>query len=217
MRLLKKYDNYIVTSPFGMRVHPVTKKTSMHNGIDIVGTSDGKTGQTDYITAHTGGTVESVGYNEISGNYVRIRVDEHTIMSYCHFTKKPAFKTGDVVKAGQTLGYMGSTGRATGAHLHWGIKVNGTWIDPAPYLDADYKTPVKTVAVDMEVLRRGAKGECVKTLQRLLLALGYDMEGYGVDGSFGGATERAVKAYQKKSGLEVDGVVGKATWTSLLK
>ena len=74
-----------------------------------------------------------------------------------------------------------------------------------------------TVNIEMTVLKKGAKGEQVKTLQRLLLALGYDLGGYGADGSFGGATDRAVRAFQKDNGLAVDGSVGKATWTKLLK
>lgn len=75
----------------------------------------------------------------------------------------------------------------------------------------------KTVDIEMSVLKKGAKGAQVKTLQRLLMALGYDMKQYGADGSFGGTTDKAVRAYQKNQGLEVDGSVGKATWTKLLK
>lgn len=74
-----------------------------------------------------------------------------------------------------------------------------------------------TVNIEMTVLKKSAKGEQVKTLQRLLLALGYDLGGYGADGSFGGATDRAVRTFQKDKGLVVDGSVGKATWTKLLK
>jgi len=81
----------------------------------------------------------------------------------------------------------------------------------------------KTVNIELTELENGAKGEQVKTLQRLLKALGYKMTSasgkteYGVDGSFGGATERAVRAFQKAKGLFVDGVVGKNTWSKLLK
>ncbi len=75
----------------------------------------------------------------------------------------------------------------------------------------------KTVNIEMTVLKKGAKGEQVKTLQRLLLALGYDLKHYGADGSFGGTTDKAVRAFQSNNGLAVDGSVGKATWTKLLK
>lgn len=80
----------------------------------------------------------------------------------------------------------------------------------------------KTVNIELTVLRKGSEGEEVKTLQRLLLALGYEMKSasgkkYGADGDFGGATETAVKAFQKAKGLDDDGVVGKLTWNALLK
>ena len=99
------------------------------------------------------------------------------------------------------------------------IAVNGKYIrgfGVPKYSEESIQKGEKKVMIELKVLRKGAKGAQVKTLQRLLKAFGYDMEGYGVDGSFGGATERAVKAYQKAKKLEIDGVVGKATWSSLL-
>lgn len=132
-RVLKTVD-CIVTSPFGMRVHPTTGIYKLHNGVDIVGS--GYT--TDYIVAHTDGTVEVSGYNSAIGNHVDIRVSPTCIMQYCHMTATPKVKVGDFVKAGTVLGYMGATGYATGAHLHFGIKEGGEWIDPEPYLHKDY-------------------------------------------------------------------------------
>lgn len=79
----------------------------------------------------------------------------------------------------------------------------------------------KTVMIELKQLSKGATGEQVKTLQRLLNALGYKMKNgkqiYGVDGSFGQATYNAVVAFQKAKKLEVDGIVGKNTWNALLK
>lgn len=75
----------------------------------------------------------------------------------------------------------------------------------------DTKTPF-----DLPVLKKGAKGACVKAMQILLIGYGYDMEGYGADASFGGATERALKAYQSAVGLEPDGSCGGKTWRKLL-
>ena len=65
-------------------------------------------------------------------------------------------------------------------------------------------------------LRKGTKGADVKALQQLLIANGFDCGSAGVDGDFGSATDKAVKAYQVANGLEVDGVVGKNTMNSLL-
>lgn len=92
----------------------------------------------------------------------------------------------------------------------------------APKYDAEPVKTVtskgeKTVKVELNVLKKGAKGEQVKTLQRLLVAMGYDCGKAGVDGSFGTSTDAAVRKYQKDNKLTVDGSVGQATWDSLLK
>lgn len=213
-RFFPNCKGYKITSRFGVRT--LNGTTRMHNGIDLVGTN-GSNSLTDYITAHTGGTVTAVAYDSTSGNYVKIEVAPNTYMVYCHLKEMSTLKKGQSVKQGDIIGYMGSTGRSTGAHLHWGIKENGKWIDPEPYLDKDYIKPVKTVTIEMETLRKGSKGEQVKTLQRLLMALGYDLGKYGADGDFGAKTDEAVRAFQKAKGLGVDGIVGTNTWNKLLK
>lgn len=85
-----------------------------------------------------------------------------------------------------------------------------------PYIEYSSSTKeVKTtVSIELSVLRKGSKGEQVKTLQRLLNAFGNTL---AVDGSFGNATFAAVKNYQKKYNLEVDGICGGKTWNSILK
>lgn len=85
------------------------------------------------------------------------------------------------------------------------------------------KTPepeVHTVDITMTVLKRGAKGEQVKTLQRLLKELGFkgsNSKALTVDGSFGANTEYAVKNFQKSKNIKQDGSVGEITWGKLLK
>lgn len=219
-RFFPNYSTYKITSPYGNRIHPVTGKKTMHRGIDLVAKTDSGTSATDYITAHTGGTVEAAGYDASCGNFVNIRVSDRSVMVYYHMKDTPYVKKGATVKAGDKLGYMGSTGTATGAHLHWGIKCDGSWIDPAPFLDKVYTEQSEveaTVKIEMAVLKKGSKGEQVKTLQRLLLAFGYKLGGYGADGSFGNATDADVRAFQKAKGLSVDGCVGQNTWNKLLK
>lgn len=224
MKLFPNYSKYIVTSPFGMRTHPVTGKKTMHNGIDLVA-SNGGYGSADYIATPCDGTVESVGYNASCGYYVNIR-SGNLVMAYYHLKENAYVKKGATVKAGDKIGYMGMTGTATGVHLHWGIKQNGSWIDPKPYLEKYYSGTSgsnettkggNTVNIEMNVLAKGSKGEQVKTLQRLLMAYGYSMGVYGADGSFGNTTDKAVRAFQKAKGLTVDGSVGKNTWEKLLK
>ena len=64
-------------------------------------------------------------------------------------------------------------------------------------------------------LKRGCKGDSVRELQEILDRLGYDLGKCGIDGDFGRATEKAVKAFQKNAGVGVDGIVGAATWAAL--
>lgn len=89
----------------------------------------------------------------------------------------------------------------------------------AEYLGLAKKTVKEeaTVNVTMNVLKKGSAGEQVKVLQRLLHAQGYALGTQNpVDGDFGSKTDSAVRAYQKRSGLTVDGIVGEKTWKKLL-
>lgn len=216
-RFFPRYNQNLIISRFGMRKHPILKINKMHNGIDINATNDGKTGQTDYITAHTGGTVEAVGYGVSAGNYIKIRVDSKTVMVYYHMKNPCTLKKGATVKKGDRLGYVGKTGSATGAHLHFGIQYNGEWIDPEPYLDADWVQPVKMVQISVPVLKNGAKGDAVKAMQILLAGHGYKGEmKESAYGSFGSKTEKALREYQAAHGLAADGSCGAATWTALI-
>lgn len=117
---------------------------------------------------------------------------------------------GEVIEArGYSYGVV-KTKLAARAWRNWGY---------CPYItyEVEEKKPANTITVELPVLKKGMKIAEVKTLQRLLLALGYSMNGYGADGSFGGATDKALRQFQKDKGLEVDGSCGKATWSALLK
>ena len=85
--------------------------------------------------------------------------------------------------------------------------------DPEHQEPAETETPTQA----MPTVRRGDRSGAVRTLQQGLLALGYELPKYGADGDFGAETEKAVKAFQKASGLSQDGVVGKKTWAALAK
>lgn len=88
-----------------------------------------------------------------------------------------------------------------------------------PHYDAEPVKPAETekdCTVKLKVLKRGAKGNAVKSLQHLLMAYGFNCGGYGADGSFGPGTENALRSYQKTHGLTADGVCGPATWAKLL-
>ena len=132
-----------VTSNFGPRTITYTSGpakgqtvTKNHNGIDIVGVGS----TIDNIVAHTAGRVQSAGFDSACGYYVQIVTESGAVMVYYHMEKGSLqVKTGDTVSQGQVLGKMGATGNVTGAHLHFGIRVNGAWIDPKPYLNADFE------------------------------------------------------------------------------
>ena len=79
----------------------------------------------------------------------------------------------------------------------------------------DYAS-VEDVTVELAQLRKGAKSETVRALQLLLSGRGFSVGQAGADGSFGPATDSAVRSFQSKKGLTVDGIVGKKTWTRLL-
>lgn len=213
-RFFPNYNTYIITSPFGPR------GTGYHYGIDLVAKDSNGGGRVDQIMAHTGGTVEECGYNSSAGNFVRIRVSDTTVMSYCHFRDKLLWQKGDKIEKGTVLGMMGSTGNSTGAHLHWGIKENGQWINPAPYLDKDYAAEAEPVRKDfsigMRTLRYGDQGEDVRALQILLKGIGCNGDMHEPDGIFGPNTKGAVILFQEKMDLEQDGIAGILTWSALL-
>ena len=104
-------------------------------------------------------------------------------------------------------------------HSHGVVKTklaNRPWTSwgYCPYIT--YEKAESTFTLKLPVLKKGAKSETVKAMQFLLISNGCNMEGYGADGSFGAATEKAVKAYQTKSGLTATGNCGQKTWAKLL-
>ena len=124
---------------------------------------------------------------------------------------------GEVLEAaGYSTGVV-KTQLARGSWKNWGLCPYITYEEEKPQEQAPTASQSNAVVIELTMLKKGAKGNEVKTLQRLLLALGYTMNGYGADGSFGGATDGAVRNFQKAKGLDVDGIVGKDTWTALLK
>ena len=118
-----------VTSPYGMRLHPVYKVYKMHHGVDL----QSKKG--DKIVAAKGGVVTVASYQRGgAGYYVTINHGDGFSSSYMHMTHF-VVKKGDYVKAGQLLGYVGSTGVSTGPHLHFSIYYNGNSVNPAKYVN----------------------------------------------------------------------------------
>ena len=118
-----------IVSPYGMRIHPKLGVWRMHEGVDL----DGDLG--DPIVAARSGVVTWTAYEENGGgNYIFINHGDGYSSTYMHMTHF-IVKVGDIVSAGQVVGYMGSTGLSTGVHLHFGIYYNGNSVNPADYVD----------------------------------------------------------------------------------
>jgi murein DD-endopeptidase MepM/ murein hydrolase activator NlpD len=117
-------DRVHVTSPYGYRIHPITRKRTFHYGVDY----KGRTGDPVYAVA--AGTVVSSGYDGLSGNKIVIRHSDRTQTYYLHLNRILVNK-GQKVKARQRIATIGNTGRSTGPHLHFGIKdPKGKWANP---------------------------------------------------------------------------------------
>ena len=127
-RWVRPLDTLRVTSPFGVRVHPITKVKRSHNGVDF-GAPAGTP-----IYATRAGTVTTASYQAGgAGYYVRINHGDGFGSIYMHMTNY-IVKTGQTVKQGQIIGYVGSTGLSTGAHLHFGVSYAGKYVNPMAYI-----------------------------------------------------------------------------------
>ena len=125
---IKPLKSYSLTSPFGMRVHPISKKWKMHEGVDM------SAPQGTPIYAAKSGKVTTTSYQEGgAGYYVSINHGDGFSSIYMHMTHY-IVKPGDYVAAGQVIGYVGSTGGSTGPHLHFGISYNGSYVNPMNYI-----------------------------------------------------------------------------------
>ena len=116
-----------ITSPFGTRFHPIYKTYSTHHGLDI-GAPMGS-----YVVAANSGVVTTASYLSIYGNAVIIDHGGGVSTIYAHGSEL-LVSVGDKVEKGDFIMKAGSTGLSTGPHLHFGISINGQYVDPLPYL-----------------------------------------------------------------------------------
>lgn len=116
-------SHYRISSPYGYRKHPVTGKRAFHAGIDIPAPRG-----TD-VMAVLGGEVAAVGNHPRLGRYVKVTHDDGTYSLYGHLQAWNT-KAGRVVKAGDIIGKVGSTGRSTGPHLDFSIRRDGKSFNP---------------------------------------------------------------------------------------
>ena len=116
-----------LTSGFGMRTHPVLGGRRQHHGIDLAA----PTGTPVYATAD--GVVGRADWYSSYGLYISINHGGSMETRYAHLSRL-AVAAGDNVKKGDLIGYVGSTGRSTGPHLHYEVRVEGIAVNPIPYM-----------------------------------------------------------------------------------
>jgi murein DD-endopeptidase MepM/ murein hydrolase activator NlpD len=127
-------------SAFGWRIDPINGRSALHTGLDFpsdTGTS---------ILAAAGGVVVTQQYHPAYGNMLEIDHGNDLVTRYAH-ASRVLIKKGDLVKRGQKIAEVGSTGRSTGPHLHFEVLVDGVYQDPQKFLRAGKQTPGPTVAV----------------------------------------------------------------------
>jgi murein DD-endopeptidase MepM/ murein hydrolase activator NlpD len=116
-------------SGFGWRIDPFTGRSAFHEGIDFPAPTGTR------IVAAAGGVVIAAEYHHQFGNMIEIDHGNDIVTRYAHASRLLA-KVGDIVKRGQHVADIGSTGRSTGAHLHFEVLVKGVQQDPHKFLSA---------------------------------------------------------------------------------
>lgn len=123
------HGSYTMSSPFGMRLHPIRNEYRMHTGTDFAAPTGTE------VFAASSGEVTWAGHSNGYGNLIVVASGdvEHY---YAHLTGGGIYvRAGDEVAAGQLIGGVGSTGLSTGPHLHFEIRINGDPVDPVPFLE----------------------------------------------------------------------------------
>jgi murein DD-endopeptidase MepM/ murein hydrolase activator NlpD len=118
-----------IGSPFGFRIDPITGRSALHTGLDF----PADTGTP--ILAAAGGVVVVQDMHPAYGNMVEVDHGNDLITRYAH-ASRVLVKKGDIVKRGQVIAAVGSTGRSTGPHLHFEVWVSGVPQDPSRFLAA---------------------------------------------------------------------------------
>lgn len=121
--------SFSYTSGFGVRYDPFTSMSAMHAGVDMAG----KLGEPIYAAAS--GTVGVAGWSGAYGNCVEVEHGKGLATRYGHLSAI-LVRPGQVIHQGDVIARMGSTGRSTGTHLHFEVRIDGRAVNPRPYLDA---------------------------------------------------------------------------------
>ncbi len=123
-----------VASPFGERVDPISGESGVfHSGVDLVGETKNIISVTDGTVLRSRLVTDTSNRTWEWGNYISILTSGGHVIYYCHLAERYV-SAGDCIKAGQVIGLEGSTGRSTGSHLHFEVRLSNTPIDPCEYL-----------------------------------------------------------------------------------
>ena len=123
-------ENARLTSPFGYRTNPVSGNYGFHTGIDLAAPEGTP------VAAAFSGKVTDSGENDVWGKYVLLEHSDGFETYYCHLSDIYA-PEGTVLRGGETLGLVGSTGWSTGPHLHFEVRIDGIRVDPEPLVFSD--------------------------------------------------------------------------------
>jgi murein DD-endopeptidase MepM/ murein hydrolase activator NlpD len=117
-----------ITSGFGYRVHPFFRQLMFHEGIDI------SNRMYTPVSATADGRIAEVKYSHDYGNFVKIEHPSSGYTTVYAHLQRAAVVEGQVVKRGEMIGYMGNTGRSTGPHVHYEVRMPGRFENPAEYI-----------------------------------------------------------------------------------
>lgn len=116
-----------ISDDYGNRIHPILGTQQFHNGVDMAAPGGSP------ILAAYDGEVVAASYSSSMGNYIMIDHGNTLYTIYMHASALYV-KKGDVVARGQQIAAVGSTGRSTGNHLHFSVRLNGSYVNPWNYL-----------------------------------------------------------------------------------
>ena len=136
LRLLRPVSSEVkLRSPFGYRIHPISKVKRLHRGHDYAGEGPIRAAADGIVTKTGSNLNRRSGY----GHYIYVTHSSSVHLRgyatlYAHMLRPTTLKVGDRVQTGDHLGFIGSTGASTGPHLHFELRNNGRAIDPTPFL-----------------------------------------------------------------------------------
>lgn len=158
-------DGARMSSGYGMRKHPILGYSKMHKGVDFAAPRGTP------IYAAGDGVVERANRFGSYGNYMRIRHNSTYKTAYAHLKNfARSVKTGKRVKQGQVIGYVGTTGRSTGPHLHYEVMKNGKQINPKSVKSTNRMTLTKNSLTAFKAKITGIKAQYIALAQDLKLA-----------------------------------------------